>query len=186
MITPLLSAIPGRTSIEFELSESLDCSPDSGVEAAGVDLRLRCDREDHERGRADAAVDRPPPAATSTRSKLAQALGPPRPEPRWSVGSQAAGPPPRASERRGASRPSPPAAKRRRARRQRPDATATRYGGPGSFAAALRLFRDPALALRLLLSLVSRHGHQSSAPGQRKTDPRVRAGRLRERRSSAP
>src|ERR1019366_2720501 len=74
MITPLLSAIPSGTSFEFELSESLDCSPDSGVEAAGVDLRLRCDCEDHVRGRTDAAVDRPPTAATSTRSKLAQAL----------------------------------------------------------------------------------------------------------------
>src|SRR5450755_3826224 len=74
MITPLISAIPSRISIEFELSESLDCSPDGSVEAALVDLRLWRDREDHEHGRTDAAVDRPPPAATSTRSKLAQPL----------------------------------------------------------------------------------------------------------------
>jgi hypothetical protein len=60
--------------MKFELAATLDCSPDSRVEAAGVDLRLRCDCEDHERGRTDATVDRPPTAATSTRSKLAQPL----------------------------------------------------------------------------------------------------------------
>ena len=179
MITPLLSAILGRTSIEFELSESLGCSADSSVEAAGVDLRLWSDCEDHERGRANAAADRPPTVATSTRSKLAQALA--------RLALNRAGmwaPKPRARRLE-----FPNSVEHRGLLLRRPRGVALGVSGrmpqraigrTRVLCGGARLFRGPALALRFQLSSVSRHDHQASVPARRSpsgtTGPRGFAG----------